>query len=73
MGLVKNRRNNGDHYWVSAFVTPIFDGERLVGYESVRISATPSEKARAEAMYRRIRQGNHHALPGTRFRLWGPA
>ena len=23
MGLVKNRCKNGDHYWVSAFVTPI--------------------------------------------------
>lgn len=57
MGLVKNRRKNGDHYWVSAFVTPIFDGDQLVGYESVRISATSSEKARAEAMYHRIRQG----------------
>ncbi|HCF4900592.1 TPA: PAS domain-containing protein [Pseudomonas putida] len=23
MGLVKNRCKNGDHYWVSAYVTPI--------------------------------------------------
>ncbi|BEC34875.1 hypothetical protein VEE73_47260 (plasmid) [Escherichia coli] len=27
MGLVKNRCKNGDHYWVSAYVTPI--GGRL--------------------------------------------
>ena len=24
MGIVKNRCNNGDHYWVNAFVTPIY-------------------------------------------------
>lgn len=24
MGMVKNRCKNGDHYWVDAYVTPIF-------------------------------------------------
>ena len=55
MGLVKNRRKNGDHYWVSAFVTPVFDNNKVVGYESVRVNALPSEIVRAEAAYARIR------------------
>jgi len=32
-GLVKNRCKNGDHYWVDAYVTPIFDGKNIVGYQ----------------------------------------
>jgi len=40
MGLVKNRRKDGDHYWVSAYVTPIFEDEVIVGYESVRVAAS---------------------------------
>lgn len=26
MGLVKNRRKNGDFYWVDAYVTPVTEG-----------------------------------------------
>ena len=57
MGLVKNRRKNGDHYWVSAFVTPVFEGEKLVGYESVRVPADEDEKKRAEKAYKRLSNG----------------
>lgn len=57
MGLVKNRRKNGDYYWVSAFVTPVFENDKVVGYESVRVNALPDEIARAEATYKRIRSG----------------
>jgi aerotaxis receptor len=28
-GLVKNRRHNGDHYWVRANVTPVWQGGSL--------------------------------------------
>ena len=55
MGLVKNRRKNGDYYWVSAFVTPVFENNKVAGYESVRITALPAEIARAEAAYARIK------------------
>ncbi|WP_153914374.1 methyl-accepting chemotaxis protein [Shewanella sp. TC10] len=57
MGLVKNRRKNGDFYWVSAFVTPVYDGHNLVGYESVRVCAETSEKQRAAQTYQRILAG----------------
>ena len=57
MGLVKNRRKNGDYYWVSAFVTPVFENNKVVGYESVRSVPQESQKQRAEKAYQRIRAG----------------
>jgi len=56
MGIVKNRAKNGDHYWVNAYVTPLLDDGEVVGYESVRIAATPDQIARAEQLYRRLAQ-----------------
>src|SRR3546814_119427 len=58
MGIVKNRRKTGDHYWVNAYVTPIFDQQRQVtGYESVRTKPTREQVQRAEALYARINSG----------------
>lgn len=56
-GVVKNRRKNGDHYWVNATVTPITEGKQCVGYTSVRTSVEPQVKAAAERAYARIRAG----------------
>ncbi|HMN79138.1 MAG TPA: PAS domain-containing protein [Burkholderiaceae bacterium] len=55
-GLVKNRRKNGDHYWVRANVTPRVSGGRVVGYLSVRTKPQPGEAAAAEALYRGLRE-----------------
>lgn len=57
MGVVKNRRKNGDHYWVNAYVTPIRAGDKIIGYESVRTKPQEADVKRAEALYRRIRTG----------------
>jgi aerotaxis receptor len=54
--LVKNRRKNGDHYWVRANVTPILDGGSVVGYMSVRTKPTREEVEQAEALYVRMRE-----------------
>ncbi len=51
MGIVKNRCKNGDHYWVDAFVTPVFDGSKLIGYESVRFRPQREHILRAEQAY----------------------
>lgn len=64
MGLVKNRRKNGDHYWVSAFVTPVFENSQITGYESVRVPALPDEIARAEYRYERLREGKSSTSTG---------
>ncbi|MCW2270633.1 Aerotaxis receptor [compost metagenome] len=57
MGIVKNRCKNGNFYWVSAYVTPILEGGRVVGYESVRVKPTRDQVRRAEALYARLREG----------------
>lgn len=69
MGIVKNRSQNGDHYWVNAYVTPIFEGDHVVGFESVRVKPTADQIRRAESLYKRISQGKP-AIP--RQDTWQP-
>ena len=54
-GIVKNRRKNGDHYWVRANVTPVIEQGKPVGYMSVRERASADEVREAEALYARLR------------------
>ncbi|NOV24231.1 PAS domain-containing methyl-accepting chemotaxis protein [Cupriavidus necator] len=56
--LVKNRRKNGDHYWVRANATPVVRNGRPAGYMSVRTKATRDEIAAAERLYRDFREGH---------------
>ena len=55
-GLVKNRRKNGDHYWVRANVTPILEGGKPRGYMSERTKPSAAEAAAAEALYAQMRR-----------------
>lgn len=57
MGLVKNRRKNGDHYWVSAYVTPVTVNGKVVGYESVRVKPEREDVERADRLYQRLQAG----------------
>ncbi|WP_186046314.1 methyl-accepting chemotaxis protein [Burkholderia gladioli] len=57
MALVKNRRKNGDHYWVRANAVPLMRNGEPQGYMSVRTKATPEDIAAAEALYRDFREG----------------
>jgi len=54
-GLVKNRRKNGDFYWVQANAAPMFDGERIVGFLSVRSVPSREAVARANDLYATMR------------------
>ncbi|CAN0628384.1 Aerotaxis receptor [Burkholderia multivorans] len=56
-GLVKNRRQNGDHYWVRANAVPIVREGRQVGYMSVRNKPTRAEVENADRLYRDMREG----------------
>ncbi len=56
-GLIKNRRQNGDFYWVLANVTPVRRNGRVQGYMSVRSKPGRAEVAEADALYARIREG----------------
>ncbi|WP_438863966.1 methyl-accepting chemotaxis protein, partial [Neptunicella sp.] len=55
MGLVKNRCKNGDYYWVDAYVTPVTESGKVVGYESVRSCPRRQDVERAEALYKSIK------------------
>lgn len=57
-GMIKNRRKNGDHYWVKATATPLAKG----GYMSVRLKATKEEIQAAEALYKQMREGSSDRL-----------
>lgn len=63
-GLVKNRRCNGDHYWVRANVTPVYQQEKLTGYISVRNIPHREEIDASEKCYAEI---NSNKLNGYRF------
>lgn len=62
MGLVKNRTKSGDFYWVDAYVTPLYEQQHIVGYESVRIKPTRAQIERAEHAYKALNAGRS-ALP----------
>ncbi|KVN25016.1 aerotaxis receptor Aer [Burkholderia pyrrocinia] len=55
--IVKNRRKNGDHYWVRANAVPVMRNGRPHGYLSVRTKAPRDEVAAADALYRAFREG----------------
>ena len=60
--LVKNRRKNGDHYWVRANAAPMVRNGSLVGYLSVRTKPGGAEVQAAEALYQRFREGRAQGI-----------
>lgn len=55
-GVVKNRCQNGDFYWVDATVTPDLDPNtgRIIGYMSARRKASHQQITEAEEMYKEL-------------------
>lgn len=62
-GIVKNRCKNGDHYWVEAFVSPVFQGDQLVGYQSVRSKPANDQIVHAEVIYEKLNTNAIKKLP----------
>jgi len=54
-GAVKNRRKNGDFYWVRAAVTPIWENGHVTGYMSIRTKLPAEQRAEADHVYALIR------------------
>jgi len=54
-GLVKNRRKNGDYYWVLANATPIREAGQVTGYMSVRSKPSRAQVEAATGLYRLFR------------------
>ena len=54
-GAVKNRRKNGDFYWVLASATPIYEGGQVSGYMSIRSRLPADQRKEAEQVYALLR------------------
>ena len=55
-GFVKNRRKDGGYYWVHAFVSPVREDGKVVGYQSVRRCPDPAITRKLEGDYAKIRR-----------------
>ncbi|TAJ79865.1 MAG: PAS domain S-box protein [Gallionellaceae bacterium] len=56
-GILKNRRKNGDYYWVDAHVTPLLENGKRIGYVSLRYKPTPGQIAKTEKYFSSVRGG----------------
>ncbi|AWI81190.1 chemotaxis protein [Parazoarcus communis] len=62
-GMVKNRTKSGGFYWVDAYITPVTDDGRHIGYMSVRSAPTQQARSEAEALYRAVSEGRQTLQP----------
>ncbi|MBP6058539.1 MAG: PAS domain-containing protein [Nitrosomonas sp.] len=56
-GLVKNRRKNGDFYWVLGNATPLIENGNIVGYLSIRTKPSRQLIEKTAPIYRQILDG----------------
>ena len=73
-GAVKNRCKDGRYYWVDAFVTPLYESDQLVGFQSVRTVLSPQVRRRAESLYSKVNDGKKLSEPfwqSFKFRIIG--
>jgi len=56
-GLVKNRRKNGDYYWVLGNATPLIENGTIVGYLSVRTKPSRQLVEQVAPIYQQILDG----------------
>ncbi len=55
VGAVKNRRKNGDFYWVLATASPVRENGQLTGYTSIRTKLPADQREQAEKVYALLR------------------
>ncbi|TPQ32270.1 chemotaxis protein [Bradyrhizobium guangdongense] len=60
LGAVKNRRKNGDYYWVLATASPIRENGQVTGYTSIRTKLPADQRRLAEQVYAAIREKKPH-------------
>ncbi len=62
-GIVKNRCKNGDYYWVDAYVTPVLENGKKVGYQSVRSCPTRKQIDDAQGLYKDLNNNTQKKTP----------
>ena len=60
VGAVKNRRKNGDFYWVLATASPIRENGQVTGFTSIRTKLPADQRAEAEQVYAALRAKKAH-------------
>ncbi|RQH12036.1 PAS domain-containing methyl-accepting chemotaxis protein [Bradyrhizobium sp. RP6] len=60
LGAVKNRRKNGNFYWVLATASPIRENGEVKGYTSIRTKLPADQRKLAEEVYAAIREKKPH-------------
>jgi aerotaxis receptor len=60
VGAVKNRRKNGDFYWVLATASPIRENGQVTGYTSIRTKLPADQRTEAEQVYAALRAKKAH-------------
>ncbi|WP_339027637.1 methyl-accepting chemotaxis protein [Bradyrhizobium symbiodeficiens] len=60
LGAVKNRRKNGDFYWVLATASPIRENGQVKGFTSIRTKLPADQRKLAEEAYAAIREKKPH-------------
>jgi PAS domain S-box-containing protein len=59
-GILKNKRKNGDFYWIQATAAPIIENGYTTGFLSIRYPATREQVAFAERSYTEVRAGKSY-------------
>src|SRR5262249_51350101 len=62
IGAVKNRRKNGEFYWVLATASPVRENGKVTGYTSIRTMLPADQRAEAERVYAALRTKTAHAF-----------
>ena len=66
VGAVKNRRKNGDFYWVLATAAPVQENGQVTGYTSIRTKLPADQRAEAEHVYKLLREKKARRLQDRR-------
>ena len=53
-GIVKNLCKDGTYYWVDAYVVPIIENDKKVGYVSMRRKPTDKQVAEVAPLYKQM-------------------
>ncbi len=67
-GIIKNKRKNGDHYWLRLNISPLFSNGEYAGALLVHSKADPEELRRMQPLYREMSQN-----PKGKLQLWNGA
>lgn len=57
-GLIRNRRKNGDYYWVEANASPVIENHKVVGFASICTKPLRAQVQAAEKAYRSLKAGD---------------